>query len=122
MKLQSTSIFNFFYKDEPAEIQKRAIEMQNQRYRLGRQQKFNVCTGKRYSKDKKVEQWCFKHRRSTFRLACKNGRQMLHGRSCVRPGSPIRNMPLRSQWDRIKIRGNSVHHRRLNKIQEKSDG
>ena len=91
--------FTLFFKLEAAHKQSLASIVENQRYRRDRQERFNYCsrqTARRaWMRDHRSIEICrFFNEIGDYKLKAKHGRQWLHGRGCIRPGTPMRAIPL----------------------------
>lgn len=117
MKPKRTTLLTGFFRGDSEHKHKRIEMMENQSFRLARQQKFNYGTRQAakvvWGKDhRKLEICRYGRRLSNYRLIGKTGRRWLYGRSCIRPGSPIRAMSLTNRL-RMRFSGTQYRARRV---------
>lgn len=117
MKPKRTTLLTAFFAEESEHKRKHIEMMENQSFRLARQQKFNYGTRQAakvvWGKDHlKLEIFRYGRRLSNYRLIGKTGRRWLYGRNCIRPGSPIRAMSITNRF-RMRFGGTQYRVRRV---------
>ena len=125
MKPKRNSLLRLFFSGGSSHKLSLLEMVERELFRKDRQLRFNYCTRQSaklaWMRDHRSVEICRAlNEIGDFKLMSKHGRSWLHGRGCVRPGSPIRLVQLTNKY-RGRVGGRNVRAKPIRKKSQRPD-